>query len=159
MDAPSTIPSTTSLLRLPIQRLWCPLPTLSITLDSSCHLSPPSAGRPPRMGRPHCSASPCEWVPISILGYWFSSLTPLLVPSLHRDLFSLRFPFHPLYPLITKSRSVFPFSAFKISKATRNTAALFADHAAQKDTAEVMFEDEQEKRRTAESEAAAKAQR
>jgi hypothetical protein len=55
----------------------------------------------------------------------------------------------------TKSRSPFPFSASKLSKATRNATAWFSEHSARKGTAEVMLEDEQRKRSTVEPEAAA----
>jgi hypothetical protein len=43
--------------------------------------------------------------------------------------------------LSAKSRSVFPFAAFKISKATRNATAWFSEHAARKSTADSMFGD------------------
>ncbi|KAI9465806.1 hypothetical protein BJY52DRAFT_488129 [Lactarius psammicola] len=57
----------------------------------------------------------------------------------------------------SRPRSAFPFSASKISKVTRNATAWFAEHAARKDAAEAMFEDEQKGRRTTKWEAAAKA--
>src|SRR6266702_431297 len=57
---------------------------------------------------------------------------------------------------VAKSRSAFPFSASKISKATRNATAWFAEHAARKGTNESIFVDEK-KRSTTESEAIAKA--
>ena len=48
----------------------------------------------------------------------------------------------------TKPRSAFPFSKSKLSKATRNATAWFAEHATRKGPAEPMFEDGQGRRPT-----------
>ncbi|KAH9042896.1 hypothetical protein EDB83DRAFT_2318072 [Lactarius deliciosus] len=54
---------------------------------------------------------------------------------------------------VSKSRSGFPFSASKISKATRSATAWFAEHAARKGSAESIYGDNKKKQRTAELEA------
>ena len=54
-----------------------------------------------------------------------------------------------------KSRSAFPLSASKISKATRNATAWIAEHAARKGSVYATYENEPKKGRAVESEAAA----
>ncbi|KAI9465805.1 hypothetical protein BJY52DRAFT_1220538 [Lactarius psammicola] len=85
-----------------------------------------------------------------------SSSLPLPPPQPPVVTFSSPTPSRPRKLSLSKSRSAFPLSASKISKATRNATTWFAD-AARKDAAEPMFEDEQKKRRAAESEADARA--
>ncbi|KAF8257686.1 hypothetical protein EI94DRAFT_1708730 [Lactarius quietus] len=65
--------------------------------------------------------------------------------------FSLPTPSRSKSASSRRSRSAFPFSASKLSKATRNATAWFSENAARKGTADATFEDEQKKRRTAES--------